>query len=123
MSTGLPPVFFDSCLTPRPMNWASPRFQLVTAGLPSTASERFAAPSAITTWSYSCVVPAASAKSAPAVALNATARGLSASTVDWMPGREVGSVALPGAAVLNSTRTPSTAVVPTLAGEWVPAGV
>ena len=34
-SAGFWPLFFDSCFTPRPMNSASPAFQLVLAGFPS----------------------------------------------------------------------------------------
>jgi len=57
------------------------------------------------------------------VVLNATARGFSTRIVCWRPARPVGTVAVPAAAVLNSTRIASTLVVPTLAPECVPAGV
>ena len=67
-STGLLPVFFDSCATPRPMNCTSPRFQVVFAGLPSIASDIVAGPSAITTWSNSCFEPAGSVNVGSAVA-------------------------------------------------------
>ena len=40
-----------------------------------------------------------------------------------MPGRDAGSAAFPGAAVLNSTNNASTGPAPTLFGLWVPAGV
>lgn len=49
-STGLPPVFFDSCAAPRPMKRVSPSFHSVVA-FPSTVSEKVPVPSAITTWS------------------------------------------------------------------------
>src|SRR4029077_9975851 len=48
-SAGFWPLFFDSCFTPRPMNSASPAFQLVLAGLPSSCSEMSAGARAITT--------------------------------------------------------------------------
>ena len=48
-STGLPLVLADWCATPRPMNCASPRFQLVFAGLPSIESDICASLSAMTT--------------------------------------------------------------------------
>lgn len=48
-STGLPPAFFASCGTPRPTNCASPRAQVVFAGLPSTAKDICAAPNEMTT--------------------------------------------------------------------------
>ena len=47
-SAGFPPVFFDSCFWPRPMNMASPVFQLVFV-FPSTFSESEAGASAMTT--------------------------------------------------------------------------
>ena len=50
-STGLPVVFFDSCGVPRPMNWTSPRAQVVFAGFPSIERDILAGESAITTWS------------------------------------------------------------------------
>src|SRR4249920_3561631 len=49
MSTGLPPVFFAWCATPRPTNCASPRAHVVFAGLPSIASDICDGPSAMTT--------------------------------------------------------------------------
>ena len=48
-SAGFWPLFFDSCFTPRPMNSASPAFQLVLAGFPSSCSEMSAGARAITT--------------------------------------------------------------------------
>ncbi len=48
-SSGLPPLFLDSCFMPRPMNSTSPRFHWVLA-LPSTVTDIASlSPSAITT--------------------------------------------------------------------------
>lgn len=48
-SSGLPPLFLDSCFMPRPMNSTSPRFHWVLA-LPSTFTDiPSLSPSAITT--------------------------------------------------------------------------
>lgn len=48
-STDFPPMFLASCAVPRPMNTASPRAQVVFAGLPSIDNDTCAAPSAMTT--------------------------------------------------------------------------
>ena len=69
------------------------------------------------------MVPGSSWKSTAGIVLNAIARGPSASTLTCIPGREVGTLAVPGSFALNSTRIASTGVVPTLAGAWVVAGV
>jgi outer membrane protein TolC len=50
-SIGLPLVFFDSCLTPRPMNVTSPRCHFVFGAWPSIAIDMSPELSATTTWS------------------------------------------------------------------------
>ena len=42
MSTGFPPVFLDSCFTPRPMNWTSRRAHVASAAEGLRAAEDLA---------------------------------------------------------------------------------
>jgi hypothetical protein len=68
-------------------------------------------------------VPSGSANVGSAVLRYAVARGPSASTVIATPSRVTGSVPVPGAAALNSTRMTSALADPTFSGLCVSAGV